>query len=165
MKKLVLISIILLGALFIYISSHFYRSIKMYTEESALIVVQENLLVLEEAIEKWRNDNDGVFPHAFNDMSKSKRNMFKSYLLKPLEQPYLFTSKNIDKFVHFLDDSLPPNIDALRKPGFIYVFYHNNKYVIVGFGKKKQDLLRSDSEDFIQFYKAYINEYKRIYKK
>jgi len=87
MKKAIIPIIIVLGVLLIYISFNFPRCIKEYTEESAVIAVKENLLILVEAIEKWHSDNGNTFPHSFNDINNSNGNAFKSYLLKPMQKP------------------------------------------------------------------------------
>lgn len=162
MNKILLIviaTIVILLAVFIII----YGGIGAEQDYVKLSQVRENIGCIVDGLDRWAANNNGLYPMGLKDQSMSESKRFIEYLEKPIKQSYQEGFAQIDSIITFVNDTLPSKLEHGRQiPGSIniYIYGNNKKYVVVGYGYKKQSVIRSDTEEFKKFYKAYIDMIK-----
>ena len=114
-------------------------------------------------LNKWASDNDGLYPANLTVQSKKDGKPFAAYFEKQIAQPYTGGYTKLDSMITFMVRETPAKLEhGQRKPGSIevYVFGDGKGCVVVGYGYKKQPIIRTDSDEFKKFYDAYLKMIK-----
>lgn len=118
----------------------------------------KDICVLVHSLGQWAMDNDGKYPISLTAQGKIPDKKFIDYLEKPIEKSYLEGFSNIDSIVTFVNDKVPEKVEyGNHKPGsiYVYVFNEDKECIVIGYGYKKQPIIRSDTERFKEYYESY----------
>mgnify|MGYP001358323963 CR=1 FL=1 len=162
MKKILIIGIILISII-IAVVLVVYWGIRAEGDYVRLGLLRENVARVIDALALWAGDNDGMYPVNPNVQSMKGGKPFTAYFEKPIVQPYTEGYTKLDSMITFVGSEVPAKLEyGQHKPGSIevYVFGDGKGCVVVGYGYKKQPIIRTDSDEFKKFYDAYLKMIK-----
>lgn len=162
MKKILIIGVIIISII-IAVVLVVYWGIRAEGDYVRLGLLRENVARVIDALALWASDNDGLYPANLTVQSKKDGKPFAAYFEKQIAQPYTGGYTKLDSMITFMVRETPAKLEhGQRKPGSIevYVFGDGKGCVVVGYGYKKQPIIRTDSDEFKKFYDAYLKMIK-----